>query len=130
MALFRHKISLIFTLSLWLVATGAHWDLIQAVAWGKMLVVNARQMSLDAAVVRTFSPEGMCGACHAVQDAKRDGDGGAAVAGKVLVKDPLILPASGGIVVEAPTAMPWHLVEHGVAGTGRAAPPVPPPKVA
>ncbi|MGH8018629.1 MAG: hypothetical protein ACREIA_10105 [Opitutaceae bacterium] len=115
-------------LTLWLVATGSHWDVVQVVAWARMFVSNAQEMPLLEAARETFSPEARCGMCHAVLDAKRDSDAGTAIAGKMLFKEPLVIPASGEVIVEAPRSMPWRVAGNAWMGNEREAPPVPPPR--
>src|ERR1700712_3398132 len=63
--------SLLLTLTAWLLATGSHWDLLQTFAWGRMLATYSQSMPLLEAAQKTFSPDGMCGICHAVADAKQ-----------------------------------------------------------
>lgn len=67
----RHKASLVFTLTAWLLATGSHWDLVQTFAWGRMIADYARAMPLTEAVSKTFSPQTMCPLCHVVAEAKQ-----------------------------------------------------------
>lgn len=113
----------------WLLATGAHWDCVQVVAWTRMMFENAQAMPIEAAVARTFAVEGMCGACRLVETAKRDADGASAVAGQLVEKAPLVLQPASGWSLTPPDAIPLALVAWAVPPTWRDAPPVPPPRV-
>ncbi len=128
MSRLRRKLSLLFVLTFWLVATGSHWDIVQACAWARMFVTNAQEMPLAEAARRTFSPEARCGLCHAVLDAKRESDDGATIASKMILKEPLVIPTSAEVIVEAPRSMPWRPIENTWTGNGRDAPPSPPPR--
>lgn len=55
----------------WFLATGSHWEMMQTIAWAKMIVQDARTMTLGAAVVETFSGENPCSMCKIVEGAKR-----------------------------------------------------------
>jgi hypothetical protein len=121
---------LLLLLAGWLLATGAHWDVVQVIAWTRMLADNSRLLSWPAAFERTFSPEGMCGLCEVVQAAKhhREGDGPAAVV-NLTEKPPLILATAA-----APLFVPWNggrqMREAELAPPRvRDEPPVPPPRV-
>lgn len=127
----RRQVSLILTLTAWLLATGSHWDLVQTFAWGRMIAGYSQDMSLAQAVQKTFSPETMCRLCHAVADAKQSPENGdpalpaPKTPGKILlVCAPARLinaspvPQSSGTVAES-TIPP---------SVERASPPVPPPR--
>jgi len=47
---------------------------VQAVAYARMFADNARTLPLRAALTRTFSPEGRCDVCSAVDTAKQAAD--------------------------------------------------------
>lgn len=70
----RRQLSLILTLSAWLLATGSHWDLVQTFAWGRMFATYSQSMSFTQAAKKTFSSEGMCGVCEVVSTAKHGAD--------------------------------------------------------
>ncbi len=53
----------------WLLATGAQWDVLQVVAWGRMFANNAQTMEISEAAKKTFSGE-MCGLCKAIKTAR------------------------------------------------------------
>lgn len=114
----------------WTIATGAHWDVIQVAAWGRMWARNAQVQPLGLALATTFSPDSMCGVCKTVQAAKRDQDGNPLLDNRAAGKAPLIVPVLRGVVVSPPipTARLIHsesLPPH----CWRATPPVPPPRM-
>jgi hypothetical protein len=51
-------------------ATGAHWEVLQSVAWTTMLAKNLRRESFQEAVVRTFDGKHPCQMCKAVNAGK------------------------------------------------------------
>jgi len=51
--------------------TGAHWALLQSVAWTTMLADNLRVHSLSEAVVRTFDGKYPCPICRAIATGKQ-----------------------------------------------------------
>ena len=55
----------------WFLATGSHWEVMQTIAWAKMIVNDARTMTLGAAVVETLSGENPCSMCKIVEGAKQ-----------------------------------------------------------
>lgn len=126
----RRQLSLLLTLTAWLVATGSQWDLVQTFAWGRMFVLNVQSMPLMQAAKHTFSPEGRCEICRAVAAAKQQEEDSPAVPngksdGKIfLFHQPAPVP-----VVVAPDFSPWFRSSQLVLAMTRAAPPVPPPRV-
>ncbi len=128
----RHKFSLILTLCAWLLATGSHWDLVQTFAWGRMIATYSQSMSLTKAVQKTFSVEGMCGVCVAVQDAKQhDATAGntPGAPGKSLGKILLVFAPVATAPLLLPSAFsPWSLSDQLTPSSDPAAPPVPPPR--
>ena len=52
-------------------ATGAHWALLQSVAWTTMLADNLRTHSLSESVARTFDGKYPCPLCKAIAAAKK-----------------------------------------------------------
>lgn len=126
----RQKISLILTLSAWLFATGSQWDLVQTFAWGRMIAGYTQEMSLPAAVKKTFSPETMCDLCHAVADAKQSaqseaGVPGAKNPGKILL---VCAPDRSAFLTPSPTRLGVLPAFFLPASADRAAPPSPPPR--
>jgi hypothetical protein len=126
----RQKVSLILTLSAWLFATGSQWDLVQTFAWGRMITGYAQEMSLPAAVKKTFSPETMCELCHAVADAKQSSESEAGVPGTKTLGKPVLVCAPDRSAFLAPSLI--HLESLPAllspASIDRATPPSPPPR--
>ena len=128
----RRPLSLILTLTAWLLATGSHWDLVQTFAWGRMLATNAQSMSFLAAAQRTFTPEGMCAICHAVADAKQKESAADSTtpgsSGKSLGKIPLVFAPADAPLVIASVTFRWSPNDQLICTADRAAPPLPPPR--
>ncbi len=128
----RHRISLILTLTAWLLATGSHWDLVQTFGWGRMIATYYQSMSFAQAVKKTFSAGETCGVCDAVTTAKQKdaADASAPTApaksfGKIhLVFTPDSAPAQLILTV----VFQWSPSDQTVPTATRAAPPLPPPR--
>ncbi|WP_148218176.1 hypothetical protein [Opitutus terrae] len=112
----------------WFIATGAHWDVVQVAAWGRMWIENARTQSSTAALARTFSPEGMCEVCHVVQAAKHAERENSAVPPTLTEKAPLLLLDASVVVITAPTVLCWLDAAPTRAESRTVRPPVPPPR--
>ena len=126
----RRRLSLLLTLTAWLLATGSHWDLVQTFAWGRMFAENARTMPLLEAAQRTFRPEARCNLCAAVTEAKQQEENSPTIpGGKLDVKIILAFEPAPSPVVAAPDFSPWSLSDPLVHSVSRAAPPLPPPRV-
>ena len=112
----------------WFLATGAQWDLLQAVAWGGMFAGNLGSMSAGAALRRTFSPEGRCRLCQAVSSAKRDVAQNATPDAKVPAK--MVVFASEEIELPPPRVhrRTPERRDFFPPDRARARPPVPPPR--
>jgi len=129
----RRRLSIISLLFAWLLATGSQWDLVQTFAWGKMIVTYSQSMPLTEAVRLTFTPDNMCGICEAVSEAKQQ-QSDATLPGESSGKSgkiPLVFQASSVFVSSTPAVQgvsPDELLE--MKGVARAAPPVPPPRLA
>lgn len=54
-----------------LAATGAHWAVLQSVAWTAMLANNLQEQSLTLAVSQTFDGEHPCCLCKAIAAGKK-----------------------------------------------------------
>ncbi|WP_052360781.1 hypothetical protein [Geminisphaera colitermitum] len=86
------RFALIAVLSAWILATGVHWDFLQVVGWGRMIVTYTTEldMSLAEAVRYTFSGDARCRICETVTEGKKASNGdpassstpGSPVAGK------------------------------------------------
>ena len=125
----RRRLSLLLTLTAWLLATGSEWDLVQTFALGRMFVTNVRTMPLLDAAKRTLSPEGRCPICAAVTAAKQQEENSAAVPeGRAGGKIFLLYQPAPAPVVAAPAFSSWSPSDPLVRSLGRAAPPLPPPR--
>ncbi len=117
----------------WFLATGCQWDVAQLVAWGNMFTTYVKDMTVGAAVERTFSGE-MCPICRAVQKGKQDQErnGGktpdAKTPGKLLDVYPLIAATR----LPPPSSERQRFVATDLVALGqeRASPPLPPPRAA
>jgi hypothetical protein len=113
----------------WLLATGAHWDLVQVAAWGRMWAQFAQVQPLAVALATTFTPEARCSACKAVQAARQHGGDPAVLGADALAKPPLILPSVRTLVIARPGVLEFLTPpSHTIPSPDRAAPPVPPPR--
>ncbi|PAZ03988.1 MAG: hypothetical protein CAK86_06415 [Opitutia bacterium AMD-G1] len=57
----------------WLTASGLSWDLLQVVAWTKMSVDNASQLTASAAVSKTLV-DAPCALCKVAQDGRKNSE--------------------------------------------------------
>ena len=57
----------------WLAASGLSWDLLQVVAWTKMSVDNATQLTAAAAVSKTLE-DAPCALCKVAQDGRKNSE--------------------------------------------------------
>jgi len=126
----RRRLSLVFTLVAWLLATGSHWDLVQTFGWGRMIATYAQSMPFREAVRLTFTPENLCGVCSAVATAKRETDARGAPLDRLAGKVFLVYAPAPAPIVAAPAASRWSPGETAMPSSERSAPPVPPPRVA
>ena len=127
----RRRLSLILTLTAWLLATGSQWDLVQTFAWGRMIATYSQSMSLAQAVKKTFAADAMCGVCHAVADAKQQQDAADAPApGEKMPAKIFLASAPAALVFVSPAPLRAGLVATvpALASADRAAPPLPPPR--
>jgi hypothetical protein len=126
----RAKLSLILTLTAWLLATGSHWDFVQTFAWGSMIAGYSEKMPFADAVKKTFSPETMCEICHVVADAKKfPTNEPAAFDPKPFSKIVLACaPASEPFLSPVPRSLGLLSALSVPLSTDRDAPPSPPPR--
>ncbi len=128
--------SAIFVLCAWLLANGAHWDLVQSFAWGRMIATYSQSMPLSEAIRLTFTADNLCGVCEFVADGKTraDADGSTPEA---LPRDPaakatLLLAAAPEHRFDlAPASAPapeWPAEHFQPAACARPAPPTEPPR--
>ena len=109
-------------------ATGAQWDLIQVLAWGRMMAQYTRTMPVAEAAQKTFGGE-MCGVCRMVARAREPQrsrpSAPPAPAEERLV---LFLQDTGLRIARSPSAPVPHPAAMAAVTVGRQAPPVPPPR--
>lgn len=127
------RLSTLFVLFAWLLASGTHWDLVQSFGWAKMAVNYSRTMPLDEALRLTFSPENLCGVCEFVADAKTRSaasDTAAPAPADPAAKGKLILAtAPEHVFVHCSVPAPEWPTEHFLADAhARPAPPTEPPR--
>ena len=129
----RRQLSLILTLSAWLLATGSPWDLVQTFAWGRMITTYSQSMPLLQAVKKTFSGEALCGVCELVQSATQQQDAaGAKVAGTKAPEKIFFVSTPRALVFASPAPVCAGLVPDVSAplSAERPAPHLPPPRSA
>ena len=129
----RRQLSLVLTLSAWLLATGSPWDLVQTFGWGRMIATYSQSMPLLQAVKKTFSGEALCGVCELVQSAtQRQDAAGAKAPGTKAPEKIFFVSAPRALVFASPAPVCAGLVPDVSAplSTERPAPPLPPPRSA
>ena len=127
----RRRFSLLVTLFAWLLATGGHWDLTQAVAWGRMFARYSQTMSLSSALQKTFSADGMCDICNLVAAAKqKESDAGSAPdsTGKSFGKLFIVFAPTVLKPAVLPITLWWSPGDQSIPSADRAAPPLRPPR--
>ncbi len=127
----------IFVLCAWLLANGAHWDMAQSFAWGRMIAEYSRTMPLDEAVRLTFTPDNLCGICEFVAEGKTRADSDAAADQTSAPRDPalkstlfLALAPDQAWGFPAPSAPTWPFVQLIARDLVRPEPPSEPPRQA
>ncbi|MFZ1072461.1 MAG: hypothetical protein WAO21_03400 [Verrucomicrobiia bacterium] len=65
------RLGRIFVIVALIGTTGAHWAVLQSVAWTTMLADNLRTHSLSESVARTFDGKYPCPICKAIAAAKK-----------------------------------------------------------
>ena len=127
----RRQLSLLLTLTAWLLATGSHWDLVQTLGWGRMIVNYSHAMSLRQAFEKTFAGDTLCGVCEVVQDAKQKQDAsGTKTPGSKAPEKIVFVSAPGVLVYASPAPSCVGLVPavSALHSADRTAPPLPPPR--
>jgi hypothetical protein len=126
----RRNLSIGCLLLAWLCANGALWNVVQVVAWVKMIHDYSQVMPAAQALQVTFDGSAPCNLCHlsqAAQDAARDQLPREAALGAGLEKLLLISEGVPAVVVAAPD-LAWPGVVHDAGPTRADAVPVPPPR--
>ena len=114
----------------WVLATGSHWDIVQAFAWGRMIYGYSHTMAVADAVEKTFAPGNMCSICRLVERARKSQDSKPAAQVKVETKIALFCPPVPHPVITPPVSARWRTKEPTMLTIERAAPPLPPPRLA
>ena len=114
----------------WLAASGLTWDLLQVVAWTKMSVDNAAQLTAQAAVSKTLE-DAPCPLCRAAQEGRKNSEQApvakdeiAKVKAKADLADGEVRLLAAGLFSGRAFALPAD--ESGIARVAEV--PVPPPR--
>jgi hypothetical protein len=133
------RFSALFVLCAWLLASGAHWDIVQGFAWARMVVNYSRTMPLDEAVKLAFNADNLCGVCEFVADNKTRAAAdnasapvAPAAAGDSAAKGKLFLATAPEhlFVYCTVTAPEWPTERFDPLAVARAEPPTEPPRAA
>ncbi len=116
------KILVVFAL----VATlGAHWALLQTVAWTTMLADNLQSSSFQDAVTKTFDGKHPCSLCKAIAAGKKSEKKNDFTAQNLKFEFP---PVKGNPVLMAPASFKLLPLANSFAGFLPQQPPTPPPR--
>ncbi len=122
------RLQLLLVLSAWLLATGAQWDVIQTVGWGRMIANYSRSMPLLEAVKMTFTAENMCRVCEVVSEAKQQENETQALGGSVKTKLLLVFQPVPSLVLTVPPGPEWPVLQMRPENAPCRVPPTPPPQ--
>ena len=118
------KLMLVLALSL---SLGAHWPILQSVAWTSMIVRFAWSGTFSEALVKTFDGQHPCALCRMVSDGKKSEQEKQQPLLKIQKFDPFLeTPVRFFFSVFAPE-YPDAANESGIQRTER--PPFPPPRI-
>lgn len=109
-------------------SVGMHWNLLQVVAWGGMIVKFAQQGSVTEAVEKTFDGEHPCSMCKAIEKGKAEEK--KAPQQKNETKKPEMFCASSSVIAPVPHRLLPFATRNEVSVQFGRAPPVPPPRAA
>ncbi len=104
---------------------GAHWALLQTVAWTTMLADNLRTHSLSESVERTFDGKYPCPICRAIAAAKKSEQKSAFTLNLQKLEFP---PAKANCVLFAPSHFDLLPLADAFAEISIQQPPTPPPR--
>ena len=127
LCMFSRIIRILVAVSLML-SIGLHWDLLQIVAWGGMLVKYAQDGSIQDAIEKTFDGEHPCPMCKAIKKAKRE-EKRAPQQPVPTQKSDLYCTATA-LTVIAPPPLGLLCADSEAAAQFHVPPPVPPPRCA
>ena len=105
--------------------TGAHWAVLQSVAWATMLAENLRTSSLTEAVAHTFDGQHPCALCKAVAAGKKSEKKSEFTPQLKKLEFP---PAAETIVLVAPSRFELLPLANAFAEALAFQPPSPPPR--
>jgi hypothetical protein len=106
-------------------STGAHWAVLQTVAWSTMLAGNLCTDSVSQAVAKTFDGEHPCPLCKAIAAAKKAEKKSAAVTLVLKMEFP---PVAERIILISPAQFELLPIHDTFADSLSLPPPVPPPR--
>lgn len=108
-------------------ATGAQWDFMQVVAWGRMFATYAETMSIGEAAKKTFNGE-MCDVCEVVNEAKQQEKTNVPTS-SWKAKLTLVYQSVPSVFLRTPEPEVWSLSDREPLSAQRPVPPTPPPRV-
>lgn len=115
---------LLVVLSL-VLSTGAHWAVLQTVAWATMLASNLRDQSVSEAVGHTFDGRHPCPLCKAIAAAKKSQQKSDAASPVLKMEFP---PPADRTILTPPSQFENLRLQNSFASVRSFEPPVPPPR--
>lgn len=107
------------------VTTGAHWAVLQSVAWTTMLAENLRTGSLSEAVTHTFDGKHPCCLCKAIAVGKKSERKSEFTLQLKKLEFP---PAAEKLILVAPSRFEFLPLANAFAESLGQSPPTPPPR--
>jgi hypothetical protein len=104
---------------------GAHWFLLQSVAWGKMIVQYSQTASLAEAIAQTFDGDHPCGLCKDLTAARHSGK--KSDAPPTAIKPDLICATRTIVLLPRSVDFPFARWEVNASALAHS-PPTPPPR--
>jgi hypothetical protein len=104
---------------------GAHWALLQTVAWATMLADNLRTRSLTEAVTQTFDGKHPCPLCKAIAAGKKSEQKTEFISHTLRLEFP---PVKGNFLLMAPSRFELLPQANSFADSLIQSPPTPPPR--
>jgi hypothetical protein len=119
------RIGNIFLVLALVVTLGAHWALLQTVAWTTMLANNLQSGSLHDAVTKTFDGEHPCPLCRAIAAAKKSEKKSEAVSSTLKLEFP---PVAANFTFISQEPISAFSLAKLFAASSFQKPPLPPPR--
>jgi hypothetical protein len=116
------KVLVVFAL---VTTLGAHWALLQTVAWTTMLANNLESTSLHAAMAKTFDGQHPCCLCKAIAAAKKSQEKNQFIVEKLRLEFP---PLQGTLALIAPSRLDLFPRRDSFAKSFFPQPATPPPR--